>query len=193
MICIDGSTSRYSPWSRGRDWRMKGKEDLLGQLYLSVESWSNESNSPFFSQHALNTLRTDFLSNNRPISSLKPFTAASFENGSGSAKRGSTLACEIRSPSGWNRLADVEVISDSMIGMIRNKGSTGTCRSILPPDCQLPERDHGRESEDILSISEFPMNHVRRWEQLILTTSSMLWVLSDNEYGRYSCGCPVRG
>ena len=57
-------------------------------------------NIPFFSQHALKTLRTDFISNNRPISSLNPLPADSFENGSARAKRGSTLACEMRSPSG---------------------------------------------------------------------------------------------
>jgi len=79
---------------------MEGMAGLSGRLQLSIHALKSKGNTPFFSQHALKTLRTDFISSKRPISSLNPLPAGSFENGSARAKRGSVLACEMRSPSG---------------------------------------------------------------------------------------------
>lgn len=86
--------------SIGRSWKMEGMVGLSGRLQLSIYALEAKGNIPFFSQHALKTFRTDFISSKRPISSLNPLPAGSFENGSGSVKRGSTPACEMRSPSG---------------------------------------------------------------------------------------------
>ena len=131
-----GAIIRFALWRQITGWRWWGRGTSRYDYPSARKPLKRrDMNQPFFSQHALNTLLTDLTANNRLISSLNPAPAGSFEKGSGNAKRGSTLAWAIRSPRGWN-LVEV-VVRDSIMGITRNRGSTGTWSIILPPVVSL--------------------------------------------------------